>query len=99
MSTGIGVAGMIVNGILAYVGYQENQSQPPAALNAIALMLTLIPAVFHLAMGLLMFFYRINDDYYDRMKRGDIPGLKPVSGLLHVQEPLPGETGRSSSSV
>ena len=89
--TGIGIAGVVVNGILAYVGYKENQVQSPMALNGIALMLTLIPAVFHAAMGVLMFFYRINDDYYERMKRGEIEGLMPVEGLLHVQVPVPAD--------
>lgn len=81
---GIGIAGMIVNGILAFVGYKADQVQTPLALTGIALMLSIIPAAFHATMGGLMFLYRITDDYYERMKRGEIEGLKPVEGLLHT---------------
>ncbi|MFP4541148.1 MAG: hypothetical protein ACLFR7_05925, partial [Opitutales bacterium] len=56
----------------------------------LALMLSLIPAAFHAAMGGLMFLYKINDDYYERMKRGEIEGLKPVAGLMHSDHVPPG---------
>lgn len=89
--TGIGIAGMVVNSILAYVGYVENQEQTPIALTGIALMVTVIPSAFHAIMGVLMFFYRINDEFYERMKRGEIPGLKPVEGLIHAHDALPAD--------
>ncbi len=82
--TGIGLAGMIVNGLLVAFGYQADQTQTPLALTGLALMLSIIPGLFHALMGGLMFFYRINDDYYERMKRGEIEGLQPVEGLLKV---------------
>lgn len=96
--TGIGLAGVIVNGVLAYVGYVENQPQTAPALTGIALMLTLIPAAFHGVMGILMFFYRINDDYYERMKRGEIPGLRPIAGLAHLEVPAPSSEFKAPSA-
>jgi len=88
---GIGLAGVIVNVILDKTGYLKDQSQTAAALMGIALMVTLIPSLFHAAMGGLMFLYRINDDYYEKMKRGEIEGLKPVEGLLHANEVIPAD--------
>ncbi|MFP4282056.1 MAG: MFS transporter [Opitutales bacterium] len=87
---GIGVAGMIVNGLLVLIGYEANVAQTTTSLVGLALMLSLIPSLFHAAMGGLMFLYKINDDYYERMKRGEIEGLKPVAGLMHSDHVPPG---------
>jgi GPH family glycoside/pentoside/hexuronide:cation symporter len=65
---GMAVAGAVVGILLAYFGYQPNQQQSPVALQGIALMLTVIPGVFHFLMGMLMFKYRISDDYYTQVK-------------------------------
>ncbi|GGB88185.1 MFS transporter [Pseudoduganella buxea] len=65
---GMGVAGMLVGVLLTHFGYQANVAQSEQSLNGIALMLTVIPGVFHLAMGLLMFRYRISDEYYGTVK-------------------------------
>jgi glycoside/pentoside/hexuronide:cation symporter, GPH family len=61
---GMAVAGGLVGILLTYFDYQPNHEQTQFALNGIALMLSVIPGVFHLAMGLLMFKYRISDEYY-----------------------------------
>src|SRR5690606_7500393 len=58
---GMGLAGAIVGMLLAGFGYVPDQPQSETALNGIALMLTLIPGVFHALMGGVMFFYRITD--------------------------------------
>ena len=62
------VAGFLVGMLLSYFDYQPNHEQTQFALNGIALMLSIIPGFFHLLMGLLMFKYRISDDYYRGVK-------------------------------
>ncbi len=65
---GMAVAGGLVGILLSYFNYQPNQEQTQFALTGIALMFSVIPGVFHLVMGLLMFKYRISDDYYIEVK-------------------------------
>jgi GPH family glycoside/pentoside/hexuronide:cation symporter len=65
---GMAVAGALVGVLLTYFHYVPNQEQAPFALSGIALMLTVIPGFFHFIMGLLMFKYRISDDYYTDVK-------------------------------
>ena len=43
--------------------------QSAFTLNGIALLLTVIPGVFHLVMGLLMYKYFITDKYYNEKIR------------------------------
>jgi GPH family glycoside/pentoside/hexuronide:cation symporter len=49
--------------------YQPDNAQDAFTLNGIALLLTVIPGVFHLAMGLLMYKYFITDKYYNEKIR------------------------------
>lgn len=65
---GMGIAGALVGLLLTHFQYQPNVAQTPLALTGIALMLTVIPGFFHLVMGLLMFRYRISDEYYGAVK-------------------------------
>jgi GPH family glycoside/pentoside/hexuronide:cation symporter len=65
---GMAVAGAVVGLLLAYFDYKPNQQQSQVALQGIALMLTVIPGFFHFLMGVLMFKYRISDDYYTQVK-------------------------------
>lgn len=65
---GMAIAGGLVGVLLTYFDYQPNTAQSALALNGIALMLSVIPGFFHLVMGLLMFKYRISDEYYDEVK-------------------------------
>lgn len=65
---GMGIAGVLVGVLLTHFQYQPNVAQTPLALTGIALMLTVIPGFFHLVMGLLMFRYRISDEYYGTVK-------------------------------
>jgi GPH family glycoside/pentoside/hexuronide:cation symporter len=65
---GMAVAGALVGILLSYFEYQPNQQQSALALQGIALMLTVIPGFFHFLMGVLMFKYRISDDYYIQVK-------------------------------
>ena len=65
---GMAVAGGMVGILLTIFHYQPNVAQTPMALTGIALMLTVIPGFFHFLMGMLMFKYRISDDYYGEVK-------------------------------
>ncbi|MBI3731121.1 MAG: MFS transporter [Burkholderiales bacterium] len=65
---GMAVAGGLVGILLTYFDYQPNHEQTQFALTGIALMFSLIPGVFHFIMGMLMFKYRISDDYYGAVK-------------------------------
>jgi GPH family glycoside/pentoside/hexuronide:cation symporter len=65
---GMGIAGGMIGLLLTYFQYQPNQEQGPLALQGIALMLSVIPGFFHFLMGVLMFKYRISDEYYSTVK-------------------------------
>lgn len=84
---GMGIAGALVGTLLARFGYVPDQQQTTLALTGIALMLTIIPGLFHTIMGLLMFRYRITDDYYERLKAGQLSGLLPLGSVASEPEP------------
>lgn len=65
---GMGIAGYIVGMLLAYFNYQPDQEQSAFTLTGIALMLSIIPGVFHMLMGTLMFKYKINNDKFEQIK-------------------------------
>ncbi|MGB3144268.1 MAG: MFS transporter [Maribacter sp.] len=65
---GMGVAGAAVGYMLDFFGYIPDAVQSEFALLGIALMLTIIPGVFHVIMGGLMFRYKITDQYYEIIK-------------------------------
>jgi GPH family glycoside/pentoside/hexuronide:cation symporter len=71
--TGMGIAGAVVGWLLAYYDYVPDQPQTERALTGIALMLSIIPGAFHLLMGLLMYRYRITNQYYEHVKLGTLP--------------------------
>jgi len=66
---GMSLAAGMVGWILTYYQYKPDVAQSTFTLNGIALLLTVIPGVFHLAMGLLMFKYFITDKYYNEKIR------------------------------
>ncbi len=65
---GMGIAGAVVGYLLDFFGYIPDEVQTESALVGIALMLTIIPGVFHMIMGGLMFRYKITDTYYEKIK-------------------------------
>jgi len=68
---GSGIAGFLTGLLLTYFNYQAGEPQSEFTLTGIALMLTVIPGLFHFLLGLLMKKYIITDDYYHQLKRGD----------------------------
>ncbi|MBN6150888.1 MFS transporter [Xanthomonas sp. AmX2] len=70
---GMGIAGALVGWLLTYYQYVPDRPQSAFTLTGIALMLSVIPGVFHALMGALMFGYRITDDYYRRLTQGQLP--------------------------
>lgn len=80
---GMGVAGFVVGVLLAVFNYEPGVEQTPSTLAGIALMLSIIPGVFHVIMGSLMFKYRITDRYYNHMKKR---GLVTDAGPEYVTE-------------
>lgn len=61
---GGGLAGFAGGLLLGHYGYVAGAEQSARALDGIALMLTVIPAAFHAALGLVMYRYRITDARY-----------------------------------
>ena len=66
---GMSLAAGMVGWLLTYFHYEADKVQSAFTLNGIALLLTIIPGVFHLAMGLLMCGYFITDKYYNEKIR------------------------------
>jgi len=62
---GMGVAGGLLGYLLSFFNYQADVEQSEFTLNGIALLVTVIPAIFHLAVGLIMHRYFISNEYYD----------------------------------
>ncbi|WP_160152432.1 MFS transporter [Microbulbifer sp. ALW1] len=73
---GAGLAGFITGLLLTYFGYEAGETQSEFTLTGIALMLTIIPGLFHFLLGLLMRKFVITDAYYTALKNGE---LKPES--------------------
>lgn len=75
---GIGVGGAILGWLLAFFDYVPNVAQSEFTLTGISLLLTIIPGVFHVVMGLFMFKYFVTDEYYDeiKVKIGIAPGAE-----------------------
>ncbi|MDA3880271.1 MAG: MFS transporter [Prolixibacteraceae bacterium] len=65
---GMGIAGAIVGILLDAFGYLPDVIQSETALLGLALMLTLIPGLFHVINGLLIHRYKITDQYYEKIK-------------------------------
>ncbi|WP_375325217.1 MFS transporter [Flagellimonas sp. GZD32] len=65
---GMGIAGAMVGYLLDFFGYIPDTVQSETAMVGLALMLTIIPGVFHVMMGGLMFRYKITDEYYETIK-------------------------------
>jgi GPH family glycoside/pentoside/hexuronide:cation symporter len=65
---GMGVAGAAVGYLLDFFEYSPDGAQNETTLIGLALMLTIIPGVFHVIMGGLMFRYKITDEYYETIK-------------------------------
>jgi GPH family glycoside/pentoside/hexuronide:cation symporter len=66
---GMGVAGAAVGYLLDFFEYSPDGVQNDTTLIGLALMLTIIPGVFHVIMGGLMFRYKITDEYYETIKK------------------------------
>lgn len=64
---GMGIAGPITGYLLDYVGYQAQGDMTSSAVQGIAWIMLLVPAVFYLLTGLVLKRYFINNDYYVKM--------------------------------
>ena len=60
----MGIAGGLLGFLLSYFNYEADTEQSEFTLNGLALMVTVIPAVFHLGVGLVMRRYVISNEYY-----------------------------------
>lgn len=65
---GMGLAGGAVGFMLSAFNYQASGEQSEQALMGINLMMTVIPSVFSLLVGIVMYRYVINDTYYQKIK-------------------------------
>lgn len=66
---GMGIAGALVGYLLDFFSYKPDGVQSDSTLIGLALMLTIIPGVFHVIMGGMMFRYKITDEYYETIKK------------------------------
>jgi GPH family glycoside/pentoside/hexuronide:cation symporter len=82
---GMGIAGFVVGSLLTFFDYQPDQVQSEFSLLGIALMLSVIPGFFHLLMGLLMYKYKITDNFYQDMVAGQIEPPKPEQASPTIQ--------------
>ena len=64
---GGGLAGLAGGLLLAFFEYKPNVEQTEFTLMGLALMLTIIPGVFHALLGLILKKYKITDQYYTDM--------------------------------
>lgn len=64
---GMGIAGAMVGWLLTYFDYEPDQVQSDFTLTGLALMLTIIPGVFHFLVGRLMQRYLITDKAYQSL--------------------------------
>ncbi|MGJ8691382.1 MAG: MFS transporter [Thalassotalea sp.] len=92
---GMGLAGYIVAMLLAYFNYVPNQEQTAYTLTGIALMLSIIPGVFHTIMGLLMFKYKINNEKYETIKN-ELIANELIISKEHPQIEAAGSTPTTS---
>ena len=69
---GMSLAAGMVGWMLTYYKYQPDVVQSVFTLNGIAMLLTVIPGVFHLIVGLLMYRYFITDKYYNEKIREQV---------------------------
>ena len=81
----MGIAGFVVGSLLTFFDYQPDQVQSEFSLLGIALMLSVIPGFFHLLMGLLMYKYKITDNFYQDMVAGQIEPPKPEQASPTIQ--------------
>lgn len=65
---GMGIAGAVVGLLLDAFGYIPDVDQTKTTLVGLALMLTIIPGVFHVINGMLIYHYKITDKYYEMIK-------------------------------
>lgn len=84
---GMGIGGAVVGWLLTFFNYVPNEAQSDYALTGIALMLTVIPGLFHFLMGSLMFKYKVTDKYYQAMTATNI--LEEEKNLSDVQSSKP----------
>jgi len=78
---GGGLAGLLSGLLLAYFGYVANEPQSERSMMGLALMVTIIPGLFHAALGFLMFRYKITDKYYQKMvSESDVLGVDDAHG-------------------
>ncbi|MHB0777061.1 MFS transporter [Halomonas sp. WWR20] len=80
---GMGAAGFLVGILLTYFNYEPDVEQSSFTLTGIALMLTIIPGLFHTLMGLFMFKYRITSEYYENMARNgmELPEITTTKAM------------------
>ncbi|WP_404341790.1 MFS transporter [Pseudoalteromonas mariniglutinosa] len=64
---GGGLAGLAGGLLLAFFEYKPNVAQSDFTLTGLALMLTIIPGVFHAILGMMLKKYKITDQYYTEM--------------------------------
>lgn len=94
---GMGIAGAMVGWLLAYFNYEADQQQSDFTLTGLALMLTIIPGVFHFLVGTLMQRYIITDHAYSKVIT-DLKAKESIT-LPHSSEISSGDDNPTHSVV
>jgi len=79
---GMSLGGAAVGVLLTCYHYVPDQVQSAFTLTGIALSLSVIPGLFHLVTGFLMFKYRITDKFYNEMMQGQSSQTGPSGAVL-----------------
>ncbi len=79
---GMSLGGAAVGVLLTCYHYVPDQVQSAFTLTGIALSLSVIPGLFHLVTGFLMFKYRITDKFYNEMMQGQSSQTGPGGTVL-----------------
>jgi len=84
---GMSLGGWAVGKLLMFYHYVPNEVQSAFTLTGIALSLSAIPGIFHLVTGLLMFKYRITDNYYHELMREQPDTVRADVGATEIATP------------
>ncbi|GED23483.1 MFS transporter [Halomonas halmophila] len=87
LKLGLALSGGMIGFLLSWGGYQAGvEQQSDAALTAISIMLTLIPAAISFVLGIALWFFGLDDKAMDQIRR-DLESRKDVNDTTETAAP------------